>query len=478
VADEAARDAARDNIDAWLDDYAAAVRPVTSFGLQAASLTTGVEGRRARFSALIAAIDEVTDRWHNKQDEYDRILDAYGNLPGTATDEERIALLISAGRSVSTVVIAPLPLMITDLEDQIEGLRTSFDSALNNLTALRAAAKQVGATLIAITAFVPTMQNHDLTPFDVAPFRDSVLSLASDLLQKARFLRDDITSRITTATDALVRAAGLIGEKAQAATAVAAKEILGEAFILLPEFTLSADRLAEWNNVWNNRAGLLAHLETGSEATRFPVEDWLHGVARVRERLRHLEMTTLLGETLGTAGPPMLEALQFPFKANDSWLALRFPETLPDGNPFVLDEDKLLYSAVFAPGSVIDAAQPNKTYSALMIFEWIEVIPTDQATTGVSFHFDRPNAEAPQAILLATPPMYRGAWQWQDIVDTMHETLDFARMRAVEPTQLDETALAPLLPAVLSSVTAFPITPSLNLAFNNDVHIALAEGVP
>ena len=472
-----ARDAARDEIDGWIAGYAAAVRPVTPFGLQAASLTTAVEGRRARFRAMLAAVDDVTARWRKKQDEYDAVLDAYGDLPATATDEERTALLVAAGRVVSTTVIAPLPTTITALENAVALLRGDLDTALAGLVTLRDDAAAVGATLVAITGFLPTMAAVDQTPFDLAPLRDSVLALAADLLEKAAFLRDDIGRRVTSATDALARAAAADGDKAQTAVADAAKAVLGDAFVTLPEFRLSVERLAEWNNVWSGRAGLLAHLTAGPDATPFPVDDWLHGVARVRERLRHLEMAALLGDALGAAETPELEVLQFPHRPDDAWLGLRFPETFADGEPFVLDEDKLLYSAHFAPGAEIAPSQPNRTYSGLLLDEWVEVIPTEQGDTGLAFHFDRPNSEAPQAILLATTPAYRGAWQWQDLVDTLHETLDFARLRAVEPTKLDETALGPLLPAVMSSVTTSPITAMLNLAFNNDVHLALAEGV-
>jgi hypothetical protein len=101
------------------------------------------------------------------------------------------------------------------------------------------------------------------------------------------------------------------------------------------------------------------------------------------------------------------------------------------------------------------------------------VIPTDQETTGLAFHFNRPNSEAPQAILLVTPPVHRGAWQWHDLVDTLHETLDLARLRAVQPTDLDQKKLGPLLPAVVSAVTTFPITAMLNFAFSNNVQLAL-----
>ena len=472
---EVARDAARDHIDAWIVDYAALLRPVAPFGLRAASLTTAVEGRRRRYGEMHAAIGEIIRRWESKQANYDTVMADYAALPGGAMDEERTRLLVRAGRIVSTRVIAPLPPTIAALESEVAALRATLDTELGNLQVLRAAAVRAGATLAAFTAFLPTLESIDQTPVDIAPWRDSLLALAQELVQKATALRDDIDRRTASATDALARAATALGDKAQAAVVEAARAILGEAFVLLPEFTLSAERLAEWDNVWSRRADLLAHLQGGPAATPFPVEDWLHGVARVRERLRSLESVTLLGEALGAADEPALEALQFPYRANDAWMGLRFPDSAPDGGPFVVEEDKLLYSAHFGPAGAIDPTQPAKTYGGLLLDEWVEVIPADQETTGLAFHFDRPNAEAPQAMLLVTPPAHRGSWQWQDLVDALHETLDFARLRAVEPAALEQTALGPLLPAVISAVTLFPITAMLNLAFNNDLHLALME---
>ncbi len=470
----AKRDAARDQIDNWIQNYATIVRPVTPFGLKAAGLTVAVEGRRARFSELLKAISEIVERWQAKQGEIAAIMTAYAGLPGTATNEERTALLIRAGRIVSTTVIAPMP-PIADLETDIARLRTEFDTKLTQLTDLRDNAATVGATLIALTAFVPAFDAIDQTPFHLDTIRDSVLAFAEDLRRRAIQLRDDIERRLNDATTALTRATTAIGDKAQTAVADAAHALLGDAFVILPEFTLSAAQLAEWNNVWPTRAAALTHLTTGPDATPFPLDDWLHGVARVRDRCRQLELTTLLSEALSTSASLSLEALQFPHRPDNVWLGLKFPDTLPSGDPFVLDEDKLLYSAYFGPGAEINAAAPETTYSGLLLDEWIEVVPTDQTTTGLGFHFSRPNSEAPQAILLVTPPEHKGNWEWQNLVDTLHETLDFARLRAVEPAQLDQTALSPLLPAVLSAVTMFPITAMLNFALNNNIHVALEE---
>ena len=49
-------------------------------------------------------------------------------------------------------------------------------------------------------------------------------------------------------------------------------------------------------------------------------------------------------------------------------------------------------------------------------------------TTGVAFHYDRPNAEPPQAWLLALPASFDGAWSWDELVGAVTETLDAAKL--------------------------------------------------
>src|SRR5262249_51272173 len=92
------------------------------------------------------------------------------------------------------------------------------------------------------------------------------------------------------------------------------------------------------------------------------------------------------------------------------------------------------------------------------------------------------NSEPPQALLLALPPKYTGGWRWQDLVDTVHETFDLAKKRAIEPDHIDGTAYARFLPALVSSVALHPITAPLTppfntnppLAFNNNLAAVLA----
>lgn len=114
----------------------------------------------------------------------------------------------------------------------------------------------------------------------------------------------------------------------------------------------------------------------------------------------------------------------------------------------------------------------------MLIDEWSEIIPAKEENIGVSFHYDRPNAEPLQAILLAMPTEFTGSWKWQDLLNTVNETLNMAKRRAIEPAHVDTTSYARFLPALVSSMTVYPITASLNFAFNNNIHEVLLKQQP
>jgi hypothetical protein len=183
----------------------------------------------------------------------------------------------------------------------------------------------------------------------------------------------------------------------------------------------------------------------------------MYGVARVRERLRHWEQIVMLAGAFDRPEPE-LTPLQLPFIEGDRWLALEYP---PDVD---LQTDKLLYTAHFSA-----AFDPLARQCGLLLDEWTEILPSAQTTTGLAFHYDRPNNEAPQTMLLVTPAAFRGAWQWDDLVDALNETLDLAKRRAVEPVHVDSSAYAQFLPATVMAVTMSQLTISMNLALNNDL---------
>ena len=114
---------------------------------------------------------------------------------------------------------------------------------------------------------------------------------------------------------------------------------------------------------------------------------------------------------------------------------------------------------------IVGAAAAGGLQAGLVIDDWTETVPADQETTGVAFNFNRPNAVAPQALLVAVAPVLRGHWTWDDLVGSVHEALDLAKLRAVEPDRLFGRALTgpatdgayfQALPAILIGVHARP----------------------
>ena len=80
----------------------------------------------------------------------------------------------------------------------------------------------------------------------------------------------------------------------------------------------------------------------------------------------------------------------------------------------------------------------------------------------MTFHYDRPNSEPPQSMLLVTPSEFTGSWKWDDVVNSLHDTLEMMQFRAIEPDQVDETNYAKFLPTTVATVTTYPVTMALN----------------
>ena len=232
----------------------------------------------------------------------------------------------------------------------------------------------------------------------------------------------------------------------------AARELFGEQFILLPKFKLSTIQSNEINNAYQDRNMLLTYIKSKN---KFAVEDWMHGAARVREKIFHFENISFLTEGFNTI-EPLLTPLQLPYRVNDRWLAMEFPED------YKFDSDKVLYTALFAK-----SFNPAESVCGLLVDEWTEIIPGTKENTGITFHFDQPNTEPPQVMLLLTPAKFKGKWEWSDVTKSILETFEMAKKRAVDPKLIDQSDFAQLLPATMMGVTEELITISTNLAINN-----------
>ena len=192
-------------------------------------------------------------------------------------------------------------------------------------------------------------------------------------------------------------------------------------------------------------------------------EDWLQGVSAVRTKINQWELARSIAETMGAADLS-LAALQLPYRKNDSWLAVQFPEKDETGNPFGIGTDTIscvLFGA--------DALQTTVLQSGLLIDEWSESIPVDTETTGVAFNYNQPDSMPPQALLLAVYPGIEKNWNWDALQGTVLDTFKRAKMRAVEPRHLQQNQLiSHFLPGIVAPVNTMGNNISLDFAVASD----------
>lgn len=273
------------------------------------------------------------------------------------------------------------------------------------------------------------------------------------------------STRLTASTSLLgqaVAADAVADTRATSYATDACKAILGNNFAVIPRFALPNE--AEVLQSHADRAQLMDHA-TNVLGMEFAEEEWLRSVAYVRPKVAAWERIRLLHETLlrTTLG---VSAVQLPYRGGDSWLAVTLPDLdAATGEPFDIAHDTLSMvihgDSAFAAGSL---------RCGIVIDSWTETIPAREQNTGIAFHYNRPDAMPPQALLLAVPPVMTGHWTWDALVNIVNDTLRRAKLRAVEPHLLDahkeNAELSVLLPAIISEFQQYDLNVSLDLRLN------------
>ena len=422
---------------------------------------------------MIGKMVELRDRWQNNAATLANLLNDYDGLPPATPDEERFAQLANMERLVSTTPTIPgagdTPAAVLVI---LFGKKAAFEAKLNDvknflnnlpltLAGVRSGIRELVSPAVSPP---PPLADFDLQSVEMDDAERQLLVFAKDLVKKMTNLASVLQKQLDAANAKMLEHTSAVdANKKVTAMGDAAKTIFGDGFQMVPSFALSDAQADELGNATGATADLLK-FQTDELKSDFPVDDWLYGTARVREKMKHLENVYFMAEAFGS-NASALQPIQLPFRPNDRWLALQFRKPGESENDFKVDADRLLYTATYAV-----PFDKMTSQCGLLVDEWTEVIPVKTETTGLAFHFDRPNAEPPQVMLLAMPPVMRGHWQWADLVSSIKETFDMAKLRAVEPGMVDDLPYARFLPATMMTVTTHLLTISTNLAVNNQLY--------
>jgi hypothetical protein len=230
----------------------------------------------------------------------------------------------------------------------------------------------------------------------------------------------------------------------------AGRALFGDDFLMVPRFRASDSEPLTQAAAHN---GLLG--PTSDER----LLDWLQQVAATRPAVRRLDNLLMVWNAWAPASAPAspgLRVVQLPHCPSRAWQGLSDSEIkarttgLPSGTGECADPPQGRPRAVVSIVTLSAAAAPEfGAVAGLLIDQWSEVIPAASVNTGVGFHFDQPNAQAPQAILLAVPPAIStppGSWNVSTLRDIVRDTIDLAKCRLVDPDAL--LGLGGLLPGL------------------------------
>ncbi|MGE0258839.1 MAG: hypothetical protein AB7H71_04555 [Alphaproteobacteria bacterium] len=334
-----------------------------------------------------------------------------------------------------TIALPELEARVVRAEDQLQAAHTQLaalvGSAARTAENLRAAVLRLGGFGVG-PAVPPSAAGESAAAIaGLVAQAGALLKTSASRLDRVRALR-----AVPASADPRAR-------RTQLADRMGA--VFGPSFVTLPSFSCTASAAAEL------KTALAASGQTqGGDA--LAANTWLLRQARVRDGVARARDCLCNAEILGTGDRPQLSVAQLPFTAGDRWVGL------PRAAGKALPPGKL--SLVLHTPAAVDTAQP---LGGVLVDEWTEIVPDSRETTAITFQLDPPDAVAPQSVLLAVPPVAGADWTQDTLLHVLEETLDLAKLRAVDAETLGEAA---------------QYLPALYLAFNARDHAVSTDFAP
>jgi hypothetical protein len=392
--------------------------------------------------------------------------------------DRSFADLFEIARAVEQVLrlsrpLTPPDLMAEDLDQEADTAdllpREAIDRANRACTRLNQALETLDRPLTAAVAALAD------APFDLTALRNAMRDLAlagapsaypvSSLGDSASLrppLLAQAQSVMKDGRDRLARALALLADAADASHAEdtayqlkaavdAAALSLGAATPFLPRFRMrpasavdpsgAEKELSNALSYWTDPAFVAADgASRDREVARFEIV-----ASRVRPCLDAWRRLELILGLLQEKRVPRTVA-QLPYEVGARWAALPFADEQHRPRP---GRVSLLMYRVAEPAA-------SASWAGFLLDQWVEQIPRPTEQTGVTFHYEDPGAEAPQTILLAVPPIVAEHWDLASLLAVLNETLDLAKVRAVDGELLGQ--LGQVLPAIYLSDSTENVT--------------------
>jgi hypothetical protein len=263
------------------------------------------------------------------------------------------------------------------------------------------------------------------TAAQIAPERAFVASGSSPsvLSDVATALLVELTSR-SNAADAARPATGASSSATiQGATAML-QAIFGADFFAMPHVTPPNEP-----ELWLALGSQAALLQGDSRA----LGRFIQQTGHARTQLGKYRKFSLYARALG-AQAPAAAVVQLPFVPNETWLGL----------PVAAAPTQSRLSLILVSTSTVP--DPTVIWAGFVIDSWTDIIPTSTQPTSIAFNYNSPRPNAPQAVLVVAPSSAGTNWNVSDLVATLEETRDLAKVRAVDRELLD---VGQALPAIV-----------------------------
>ena len=170
----------------------------------------------------------------------------------------------------------------------------------------------------------------------------------------------------------------------------------------------------------------------------FTIDDDIQSLSKVSQQMMRFHQLRLFQKwnALGNdEGLPTIVPMQLPIIGDKPmWLGIEVPD-----EKYVNDAFTYL---VAQPDNLPSPDDEKPLVAGIVLDHWIERIPYQEQTAGLAFNFDQPDAEAPQALLLAvsTKDNLNNYWSEDMLLRTVRSAMHLVKCRSVEPDDLKQYA--------------------------------------